>query len=161
LEGIIDVGIVVIAHFRNPARRYAHKFLLETLTLKRHNIVPMSAYLGAYVIMTRYLRLRRDRVARVLLQSLSVESPAFYENIPKSVAEKAIGTASELNISSWDSYLVELAKELRLTRIYSVDEELRRKVKGIEVINPIPEKTMKEYHKFLEEKLRVDISHVK
>lgn len=154
LEGVFDVGIVVMAHFRNPARRYAAQLLLEALTLKRHDIVPLSTYLGAYVIMTRYLRLKRDSVTRALLETLSLESPAFYENIPKAVAEKAIQTASELSISSWDGYLIELAKELKISRIYSIDEELAGKVKEVEVINPIPENLMKEYHKFLEERLK-------
>jgi len=153
LEGIFDVGIVVMAHFRNPARRYAAQILLEALTLKRYDIVPLSAYLGAYVIMTRYLRLRRDRVTRALLETLSLESPAFYENIPKAVAEKAIEAASDLSISSWDGYLIELAKALKIARIYSLDEDLAGKVKEVEVINPIPENVMKEYHKFLEERL--------
>lgn len=154
LEGVVDVGIIVIAHFKNPARIYAAQFLLEALTLKRRDIVPLSAYLGAYVIMTKYLRLRRDRVARALLETLSLESPAFYENVPKAVAEKAVELASELNVSSWDGYLIELAKELKIARIYSIDEELICKIKEIEVINPIPESVMKEYHKFLEGKLK-------
>ena len=154
LEGVVDVGIIVMAHFRNPARRHAAQFLLEALTLKRHDIIPLSAYLGAYVVMTRYLRLRRDRVARALLETLSLESPAFYENIPKTVAEKAIKAASELGISSWDGYLIELAKELEVARIYSIDEELVDKVKEVEIVNPIPENVMKEYHKFLEERLK-------
>jgi len=154
LEGLFDIGIVVMAHFRNPARRYAAQLLLEALTLKRYDIVPLSVYLGAYVIMTRYLRLRRDRVTRALMETLSLESPAFYENIPKAVAEKAIEAASELGISSWDGYLIELTKELKTSKIYSIDEELAGKVKEVEVVNPIPGNVMKEYHKFLEERLK-------
>lgn len=153
-EGVVDVGIVVMAHFRNPARRYAAQLLLDALTLKRRAIVPLTTYLGAYVIMTRYLRLRRDRVAKALLETLHLESPAFYENVPRTATEKAIATASELNISSWDGYLIELAKELEIARIYSIDEELADKVKEVEVVNPIPESLMKEYHEFVEERLK-------
>ncbi|MEM2593503.1 MAG: PIN domain-containing protein [Candidatus Bathyarchaeia archaeon] len=153
LEAVVDVGIIVIAHFRNPARKYAAQLLLEAIAMKRPLLIPVSAYLGAYVIMTRYLGLRCDRVARALLETLSLESPAFYESIPKTLAEKAIASASELNISSWDGYLIELAKDLRIAKIYTVDEELARKVKDIEVVNPIPENVMEEYHKFLEERL--------
>lgn len=100
LEGIVDVGIIVMAHFRNPAREFAARFLQDAFSLRRRVTVPLSTYLGAYVIMTRYLRLGRDRVASALAETLSAESPAFYENIPKSVAEKAIRAASELNVSS-------------------------------------------------------------
>lgn len=32
-EALVDVGIIVLAHFRNPARRHAAQLLLETLTL--------------------------------------------------------------------------------------------------------------------------------
>ena len=152
-EALVDVGIVVLAHFRNPARKYAAQLLMEALTLKRHILVPVSTYLGAYVVMTRYLKLRRDRVAKALLKTLSLESPAFYGNIPKTVAEKALASASELNISSWDSYLVELAKTLGINKIYTVDEELAKKVRDIEVKNPIPRKVMEEYHQYIREKM--------
>jgi len=156
LEAVVDVGIVVMAHFRNPARKYAAQLLLEAITMKRRLLIPISTYLGAYVIMTRYLRLRGDRVAKALLETLSLESPAYYENIPRTFAEKAIASASELNISSWDGYLIELAKELEITKIYTIDEELAGKVKDVEVVNPIPENVMKEYHEFVGERLKKD-----
>ena len=152
-EALVDVGIIVIAHFRNPARKYAAQLLLDALTLRRRILIPVSTYLGAYIIMTRYLKLRRDRVAKALLKTLSIESPAFYENIPKSVAEKALTSASELNISSWDGYLIELAKALGINKIYTVDEELAEKVRDIEIENPIPRKAIEEYHQYIREKI--------
>lgn len=151
-EALVDVGIVVLAHFRNPARRHAAQLLLEALTLKKHALIPISTYLGAYVIMTRYLKLRKASVAKALLKTLSSESPAFYANIPKNVAEKALASASELNISSWDGYLIELAKELGINKIYTIDEELATKVKDIETENPIPKNIMREYHQYIQEK---------
>jgi hypothetical protein len=60
----------------------------------------------------------------------------------------------ELNISSWDSYLVELAKELGINKIYTIDEELVTKIKCIKVENPIPESIMKKYHQFMLEKVK-------
>ncbi|MHA1711122.1 MAG: type II toxin-antitoxin system VapC family toxin [Candidatus Freyarchaeota archaeon] len=152
-EALVDVGIIVLAHFRNPARKYAAQLLLDALTLKKRILVPVNTYLGAYVIMTRYLKLRSDRVAKALLKTLSVESPAFYGNLPKAVAEKAIATASELNISSWDGYLIELAKTLGINKIYTIDEELARKVRDIEIENPIPRNVMEEYHQYIQEKM--------
>ena len=154
-EAVVDVGIIVIAHFRNPARKYAAQLLLEALTLKKRVLIPVSAYLGAYIIMTRYLKLRRINVARALLKTLSIESPAFYEGIPKAFAEKAIASASELDISSWDGYLVELARGLGMKKIYTVDEELAKKVGDIEVENPIPRDVMSEYHQYIQKFVRV------
>ena len=153
LEGVIDTGIIVISHFKNPAREHATRLLYEALTFKRRVLIPLTTYVGAYIIMTRYLRLRRDKVARALLETLSLNSPAFYEDVPKVIIERAIAAASELNLSSWDTYLIELAKELRIPTIYSVDEELARKMRRIKVVNPIPQDVMREYHHYIEERL--------
>jgi len=152
-EAVVDVGIVVLAHFRNPARKHAARLLMEALTLKKPVLIPVSAYLGAYIIMTRYLKLRRESVSRALLRTLSVESPAFYAEIPKNIAEKAIATASELEVSSWDAYLIELARELRIDKIYTIDEELAAKAKDIRIKSPIPENIMEQYHQYVREKL--------
>jgi len=154
LEGIIDTGIIVISHFKNPARNYAVKLLFDALTFRRHVLIPLTTYIGAYIIMTRYLRLRRDKVVRALLETLSLSSPAFYEDVPKIIVERAMVGASELNLSPWDTYLIELAKELGISKIYSVDEELARKVRDIEIVNPIPRDVMKEYHCYVRERLR-------
>jgi len=152
-EALVDVGIIVLAHFRNPARKYAAQLLLDALTLKKRILIPVSTYLGAYIIMTKYLKLRSANAAKALLKTLSVESPAFYGILPKAVAEKAIALASELDISSWDCYLVELAKELGINKIYTIDEELAKRVKDVEIENPIPRNVMKEYHQYIREKM--------
>ena len=152
-EALVDVGIIVLAHFRNPARKYAAQLLLDALTLKKRIPVPINTYLGAYVIMARYLKLRSDRAAKALLKTLSVESPAFYGNLPKAAAEKALTLASELNISSWDGYLIELAKTLGINKIYTTDEELARKGGDIEIENPIPRNVMEEYRQYIQEKM--------
>jgi len=55
-EALVDVGIIVIAHFKNPAREYASKLLFDALTLKKRILIPTSTYLGAYIIMTKYLK---------------------------------------------------------------------------------------------------------
>jgi len=39
-EAVVDVGIVVIAYFRNPDRKYAAQLLLEALTLKKRVFNP-------------------------------------------------------------------------------------------------------------------------
>jgi predicted nucleic acid-binding protein len=152
-EALVDVGIIVLAHFRNPARRYAAQLLLDALTFKRRILIPVSTYMGAYIIMTRYLRLRSVNVAKALLKTLSVESPAFYENFPKDIVEKAMLSASELNVSSWDCYLIELAKNLGINKIYTIDEELAGKVKDVNIENPIPRDIMREYHQYVRERI--------
>ncbi len=150
---MVDVGIIVLAHLRNPARIYAAQLLLDALTLKKRILIPVNTYLGAYVVMTRYLKLRSDRVAKALLKTLSVESPALYGNLPKAVVEKALTSASELNISSWDGYLLELAKEIGINKIYTIDEELAEKVRDMEIENPIPRNVMREYHQYIQERV--------
>ncbi len=148
-EAAVDVGIIVLAHFKNPARRHAAQLLLDALTLKKRILIPVNTYLGAYIIMTRYLKLRSTHVAKALLKTLSIESPVFYGNLPKTIAEKALASASTLNISSWDGYLIEMAKELGVNKIYTIDEELKRKIKDIEIENPIPQRIMKEYRQYI------------
>ena len=157
-NAIADIGIIVIAHFKNPARTHAAKLLLEALTLQNHILIPVSAYLGAYIIMTEYLKLRSTHVAKALLKTLSLESPAFYEEVPKGIAEKAIATASELKLSSWDTYLVELAKGLRIKKIYTIDRQLATKIEDVKVENPIPENAMRKYHQYIRERVDGDLS---
>jgi len=41
-EALVDVGIIVIAHFRNPARRYAAQLLLDALILKSYTPIPVN-----------------------------------------------------------------------------------------------------------------------
>jgi len=154
LEGVVDVGIIVMAHFENPAQEYASEFLRDALTWRRYVIIPLSTYLGAYVIMTKYLKLKRNKVSRALLETLLLPSPAFYGNLPKVVIEKAITTASTLDISSWDGYLIELAKELQIGTVYSLDKKLADRIKEVKVINPIPKEAIEEYYNFLEKKLK-------
>ena len=76
----------------------------------------LTTYFGAYV-MTKYLKIDRKEVAKAFVTTLSIDSPAFYGNIPKSTAIEAIKTSEELNISSWDSYLLELARSSNIKRI--------------------------------------------
>jgi predicted nucleic acid-binding protein len=67
--------------------------------------------------------------------------------------EKAILSASELNVSSWDCYLIELAKNLGINKIYTIDEELAGKVKDVNIENPIPRDIMREYHQYVRERI--------
>lgn len=63
-------------------------------------------------------------MARALLKTLSVKSPVW--GLPKVVDEKALTSVSELKISSWDDYLIELAKEFGINKIRIIDEGISR-----------------------------------
>lgn len=48
-------------------------------------------------------------------------------------------------------YLIELAKELGISKIYTVDEELAKKFREIEIKNPILLNVLREYHQYIRE----------
>ena len=59
-----------------------------------------------------------------------------------------------VNISSWDGYLLELARSLNIKRIYTIDGELKRRAKDFDVINPIPSDVMREYHEYVAKRIK-------
>ena len=151
IEGIIDVGIVVIAHFENPARIHAFNFLKPILLWKRKCLIPTSATMGAYHIMTEYLGVDRLSACKALTKTLETKSPAFYEDISVDMVTDALEYALAYKIESWDGYIVSLAKNHGAVIIYSIDGELAKRVKDVEVINPIPGDVMRKYHDFVAE----------
>ena len=80
--------------------------------------------------------------------TLNTKSRAFYADILITTAIDAIDYAAVYNIESWDGYLVSLARKFGTKIIYSIDKRIQ-KVEEILVVNPIPEDSMKEYHKFI------------
>jgi hypothetical protein len=46
-----------------------------------------------------------------------------------------------------------LAKNLGISKIYTIDEELVGKVKGVNVENPIPRDIMREYHQYVRKRI--------
>jgi predicted nucleic acid-binding protein len=151
IEGIIDVGIVVLAHFENPARIHAFNFLKPILLWKRKCLIPTSATMGAYHIMTEYLGVDRLSACKALTKTLETKSPAFYEDISVDMVTDALEYALAYKIESWDGYIVSLAKNHGAVIIYSIDGELAKRVKDVEVINPIPGDVMRKYHDFVAE----------
>lgn len=136
VEGVVDVGIVVISHFENPAKDAALEFLSDVLKWRRKCLIPTSA--SAYDALTRTLRTR---------------SPAFYEDISVETALDSLTNALGYNVESWDGYIVALAKKFR-GAIYTVDLELARKVRDVPVVNPILEEIFEEYNRWLRERLK-------
>lgn len=155
VEGVIDTGIVVIAHFRNPARKAAFDFLSGVLRWERRCLIPTSTFLGAYHIMTEYLGVDRVRGERTLKETLQTRSPAFYEDVTIDQVLDALMYAGGYHVESWDGYIVSLARNFGAPIIYTTDRELAQKVEGIEGINPIPRDTFTKYNKWLKKKLSV------
>jgi predicted nucleic acid-binding protein len=154
VEGIVDTGIVVIAHFDNPAKDTALDFILDVLRLERKCLIPTSTFIGAYHIMTEYIGVDRVSAHRALSRSLRVKSPALHQDVTVEATEDSLAYASGYGIESWDGYLVSLAKAHGASAIYSIDREMSRKVKDLTVSNPIPEEIFEKYNNWLGERLR-------
>jgi len=80
-------------------------------------------------------------------------SPALYPHITPEIAADCLDYATAYDIESWDGYLISLTRSLGSTIIYSLDKELS-KVKEITVVDPFPQDKVKQYHKFMETRLR-------
>jgi predicted nucleic acid-binding protein len=153
IEGVIDTGIIVIAHFENPAREEAFQFLREALTWRRRCLIPTTAIVGAYHIMTRYLGVDEASACKALTRTLETRSPALYEDLTIDAALDALTYAIAYKIESWDGYLIHIAKTHRAPVIYSVDQELSKKMREIPIVNPIPRDIFINYNRWLRERL--------
>ncbi|HID91040.1 TPA: PIN domain-containing protein [Candidatus Bathyarchaeota archaeon] len=149
----MDTGIIVIAHFENPAQRSAVNFLSEILGMKVRCVIPTSAFLGAYHIMTRYIGVEAVAAFRALSKTLETRSPTLFTDIPIDLAIDALAYAGGYRVESWDGYIMALARAFNAPIIYSIDKGLSRKVKGINVVNPIPEEEFRAYCTWLRGKL--------
>ena len=148
-EAIVDVGIIVIAHFKNPLENDALNLLKRILLFKIRALIPISTFLGASLIMVKYLKLPIKDVNEKLKITLSLDSPAFYEDLRKDDVIKALDNSTYYKIESWDGYLLSLAEKFNINIILSIDEKLRRKVKEkFIVVNPFRDK-MEEYYHFI------------
>ncbi|MEM3438017.1 MAG: hypothetical protein QXP55_05785 [Nitrososphaerales archaeon] len=152
-EGVLDVSIIIPACFNNPLKEYCIAFLSDVLIQKKRIALPISSIIGAYHIATRYLRVPKMAVKKVLDGILRSDSPALYPHITPKIAIDGLDYAAVYDIESWDGYLVSLTRSLRATVIYSLDQELSR-VKEIIVANPFPQDKVKQYHEFIKEKFR-------
>lgn len=148
-EGIVDVGVIVLAHFDNPAKDEALLFLKEVFEQKRRLLIPVSAFAGAYHVMTRYLRIPQAEAAAGLSRTLSLNSQAYYEHIRKEDILDAFGYSLSYKVEIWDSFMLSLARRFGTRNIFSIDEELKKRAAGFTVINPIQQGTMKKYHRFI------------
>ncbi|MFX0065725.1 MAG: type II toxin-antitoxin system VapC family toxin [Candidatus Hermodarchaeota archaeon] len=152
VEGVLDTGIIVIAHHKNPIQKEMLDFLEEIISGKRRILIPLTAFVGAYHILTSYLKVSRYDAKSALTETLKLESPFYYPLVDKNTVIRAFDFSSIHNIESWDGYLIILAKNLQTSNIYTIDNKLR-KIKEISVINPVSDEKLAEYHQWLKEKI--------
>jgi predicted nucleic acid-binding protein len=149
IEGVLDVSIVVPTCFENPLKEESVSFLREVLTGRKKVLLPVSAVIGTYHIVTSYLGVSRVSAKKILGELLATNSESFYPQITPNLASIALDYASVYGIESWDGYLVGLARRFNAKAIFSLDEELRDKIKELVVVNPFSKDRVRRYHKFL------------
>jgi predicted nucleic acid-binding protein len=152
VDGIADVGIIVTAHYDNPIQEKMIEFIEEVINEKKNVIFPLSAFIGAYHILTRYLRVSRYQAKTALKTTLELETPIFYPRIDTGIVINALDIASVYNIESWDGYILELANLFKTTYIYTIDKKLQ-KIQDFEILCPVTEDDLKTYHSWLTNKL--------
>ena len=119
--GIVDVGPIVLSHCENPAKNEAINFLEKVFLGEVNAKIPVSCFIGAYHVMTRYLRVRRKAAAEELLKTLELRSPVFIQDLKTDHAMTALRNAEKYRIEAWDGYLVALADSLGASIIYTID----------------------------------------
>jgi len=153
IEGVVDAGLMVISHSENPAKNHALEFLKDVLLWKKRCLIPVTAFSGAYHILTNYLGVERVSAYEALKKTLETKSPAFYTDMNVDLAIEALTNAMGYRIESWDGYVAAIARSHSAPIIYTVDGKMKKKVKGLHVINPIPEDVFREYSEWLEKNL--------
>lgn len=148
-ETIMDVGPIVISHTRNPALEEAVAFLKRVLKCEILCLIPISIFMGAYVIMTKYLGVEREKASEALRKTLSVASPIFYQDIPKQIVLESLKDACTYNISSWDAYIAELAKIHNISIVYTLDIKDFEKIPWLKPVLPISIDKFRAYQEWL------------
>ena len=154
-DGVVDVGILVLSHCENPAKNEALDFLEKVLTMERPSLIPMTAFLGAYHIMTRYLGIKEEEAAEELYKTASLDLEIFFQDITVDLIEEALTLAPEFDIEGWDAYLVSVARKHGIRKIYTIDKRLA-KVPDMMIVIPISRETLDKYHKWVSERLSLD-----
>ena len=149
VEGILDVGVIVPICFENPLKEDSVAFLEDVPLGKRRAIIPTSAVLGSYHEVTNYLGVSRQPARKILTKLLETSAGALYPHITPDLASEALDYASVLGIESWDGYLIALARKFNAKVLFSLDEELKRKVSYLTVASPFNNAKVRQYHDFV------------
>jgi len=139
----MDVGPIVISNTKNPVQEEALSFLRRVLGLDILCLIPLSTFLGAYLVMTKYLHVNRYKASRALIKTLSYNLPIYYEDIPKDIVVRALEDSAQYNVESWDSYIARVAKVFRIEVVYTLDVDDFRKFSWLEPKLPIKEERVK------------------
>ena len=118
-DGVVDVGIIVVSLFNNPLQEEATRFIADVMLQKRRAAIPLTTIIEAYHIATKYLKLPRIEIKKILVKMLETRSRAFY---PYLYIEQVIDTleyATYYRVESWDGYLIKLAKNIGNNIIYN------------------------------------------
>jgi len=145
----MDVGPIIISHVKNPVQEEGLQFLKDVLKGKILCLIPVSVFLGAYIIMTKYLRVRRDEAKNALRKTLSLNLDIFYEDIPKNIVLDALEDASKYKISSWDAYIAQIAKIHQIRIVYTLDLENFEKIPWLKPLLPISTEAFMQYQKWV------------
>ncbi len=149
IDGIIDTGILVIAHFNNPLQEEMIELLGEVLSGKINALIPLSTVIGSYHILTSYLKVAKLEAKKALQKTLETRSDNFFPFMDITTVHESLDISAVYGVESWDGYLIGLANLFKTRNIYTIDKKLK-KVPTINVILPIEETKLKEYHEFLE-----------
>jgi predicted nucleic acid-binding protein len=150
-EGVVDVSIIVPTCFENPLKEESIKFTEDVLAQKKRAVLPVTALMGAYHIATRYLKVPRVAVKKVLEGIAESGSAALYPQVTPENAVDGLDYACAYGIESWDGYLIAIAKGSGTSIIYSLDMELA-KAGEVTVVVPFSPEAVSRYHDFLRAK---------
>jgi predicted nucleic acid-binding protein len=153
IKGVIDVGVIVPCCFENPLKEESISFIERALAQGRGAALPVTAVMGAYHIVTRYLRVPRVAAKKVLAGIVESGSGALYPHIAPEDAADALDYASAYGIEAWDGYLVAVARRLGAPTIYTLDAGLS-KVREVAVVVPFSREAVDEYHAFIKGRVR-------
>lgn len=145
------MGILVLSHCENPAKKEMLEFLTKVLKKKTIAIIPYSIFLGAYHILTRYLRTDQAQTAEKLITTAMIANDIFHPTIDSENIQYALENASKLHVESWDGYLLSIANYYQTNVIFSIDQRLG---KFCIIMNPVSEITMEKYYEWLNLQLK-------
>ena len=134
---------------KNPIQEEALSFLRRVLKLDILCLIPLSTFLGAYLVMTRYLRVNRYEAAKALTKTLSYDLPIYYEDIPRKIVVKALGDSARYSVESWDSYIAHTARTFGIKIVYTLDIDDFKKFPWLKPRLPIKKESLEIYHKWL------------
>ncbi len=154
--GVVDVGLIVLSHCENPAKEEAVNFLEKVFLGEVNARIPVTSFIGAYHILTRYLRVRRDLAGKELLKTLELRHPSLIPDVTVDHAVTAIKNAIRFRVEGWDGYLVSLADSLGASIIYTIDRRMTR-IKHLSIVIPISKGTLQKYYQWVRERLGINL----